>query len=165
MKQQRTSTGLEPTLAHAFARTEYRIRHDSGPAVVRIGERLPAGLQRACRGRAWAILTAFNPGAQLAEPQTNARSDRALVRRLRALRPAMLLRSVHRDPQRRWPDESGWWLCPIALEQACRIGREYGQLAVVAGGPGGRAEIFECRADERHNANANDSTLDPGATS
>lgn len=154
-----------PQLTQAFAQTRYLIGTAHRVFELRIGDRPPLALRRAVRGRPWAILTAYNPGARLASMRRNRAADRRLRQRLVRLQPRLLARSIHKDPTGRWPDEAGWLICPIGRERARRIGREFGQVAIVAAGWGGRAEILECGPPGRDGATGLGPEITAGAGS
>lgn len=143
---------LDPELRLAFTRTEYQVWAPNRVDALKIGASTPLALARCCRGRCWAIVTARNPGASRSSQFRNRRADQRLVQRLQRLRPSLLWPTAHRDPSGHWPEERGWLFCPATLQSAVRIGREFGQMAVVLGRPGRPIEIAECFGRSRHNA-------------
>jgi hypothetical protein len=77
----------------------------------------------------FAILTACNPGSQLLAESENRARNAALKSQLllcsRLLRPAFSC-----SPQGDW-QEPGFWALDIAWEQALRLGRAFGQNALI----------------------------------
>lgn len=139
-----SSTGeLDQGLREAFLVTCYQVCFNHRWHPVSVGRPLPRPLVRLCAGRPWAIVTAFNPGARRIPDAANRHRDCALLRCLRSLRPAALLRTRHVDPSRVWPDEAGWWFCPAPVIRTCRIARQFGQLGLVAGNASGAARLIE----------------------
>lgn len=141
----------ESDLDAAFEQTDYLVLDRGRVHPVRAGCPTPPALARKCRGRSWAIVTADNPGATRRSEIRNRCAEKRLYGLLARMRP-LLLPTVHRSRNDTWPDEHGWLFCPAPPELASRIGRCFGQLAVVVGGPGRRAEIAECFGRSRHNA-------------
>jgi hypothetical protein len=134
-------------LATAFAAAEYLVEAGDETLRVRIGRRHPR-LDARTGGRAWALVTAFNPGARRQPEAANHAADAALARRLRRRRPDVLLRCRNRDPAGRWPDEPGWLFAPATAAEADRVGREFGQAAVVYARAGEPASLrFADRRD------------------
>jgi hypothetical protein len=131
------------TIQAAFAATDYLVETGAGTIRVRIGRRHAALDDRLGR-LPWAIVTAFNPGARRRPASDNRKADAALRRRLEARAPAVLLRTRHRDPDREWPDEAGWLFAPADAEGAERLGREFGQVAVVHGPADAPAALRSC---------------------
>lgn len=141
----------DSALAAAFEQTDYLVLDQHHLYSVRTGCPTPPGLTRKCRGRSWAIVTADNPAAIRASGIRNRRAGQRLYRMLSRTRP-LLLPTMHRSRDGSWPDEFGWLVCPAPPAKAVRIGRIFGQLAVVIGGPGRCAEIAECCVLRRHNS-------------
>jgi hypothetical protein len=131
------------TLQAAFAATDYLVETEAGTIRVRIGRRHPSLDDRLGR-LPWAIVTAFNPGARRWPASDNRGADAALKRRLAAGAPTVLLRTRHRDPDREWPDEAGWLFAPADAVDAERLGREFGQVAVVHGRADAPAALRTC---------------------
>ncbi|WP_040778800.1 DUF3293 domain-containing protein [Calidithermus timidus] len=92
-------------------------------------------------GRAFAIITAHNPGSQPLPAEENARRHRELERLLReggyGLTP-----SVNRSPEGDWLEE-GFAVLGIGLEEALAVGRRFGQNAIVYG-EGERVALAWC---------------------
>jgi hypothetical protein len=149
-RQHRDSS--ESKLRAAFEQTDYLTLDRGRVYCIRPGRPTPLVLTRKCRGRSWAIVTADNPGASRASGLDNRAAGRRLHRMLTRMRPLVLLSTLHNDRSGIWPDEQGWLICPVAPALAMRIGRSFGQLAVVVGGPRRRAEIADCSGRSRHNA-------------
>jgi len=135
----------------AFAGTRYLVTARDCHYRLRIGAPTPPAIARRCRGRSWAIVTADNPGAEIAANARNRNAGKRLACCLERLRPMLLLATVHRDPRGVWPDEHGWLFSPATPELATRIGRRFGQIAIVTGRPGQCVEVTECSGHSRHN--------------
>lgn len=151
------SDSTQHGLAEAFRATRYVVESGAASFEVRIGYRHDE-LDRTIGGQRWGIVTAYNPGASRHTRAFNRQADAELERRLRSAAPEVLMRTVHRDPGRNWPDEAGWLFSvddPRTLEAlAC----EFGQVAVVIGEPGKPAALHFLRPDHP------DTDLENGST-
>ncbi|ADV67376.1 DUF3293 domain-containing protein [Deinococcus maricopensis] len=96
----------------------------------------------AAGGRAWAVVTAWNPGGQLASAEVNARADGALREQVDALGVPSRV-AVNGDG--RWR-EASLLLEGARLRDAVALGRHFGQAAVVFG-VGARAALVWCGPD------------------
>jgi hypothetical protein len=133
------------SLRAAFAATDYLVDTGHGPVRVRVGERHEQ-LDSRLGGESWAIVTAFNPGARRSSASANDHADQALASRLAARSPQVLLRSRHVDPAGDWPVEWGWLFAPAQADEADRIGRAFGQAAIVHALAGEPATLRFCGA-------------------
>jgi hypothetical protein len=121
-------------LTTAYRATEYRFRGDDHEGVVRIGERclwLEALLQRASM-TTWAYITACNPNSiELSDMDNAARMGelRSEVQQLKL--PYLPGKAI--DPTAKWPAEPSLLILGISLDDAVKLGRRFGQLALVAG--------------------------------
>ncbi len=135
-------------LAKAYAATRYVIRpHPCTGGVeqiLRAGALHPAlDAMLAARGYpGWAFLTAWNPGSQRRSHEENRRAQERLE--------AQLLAGGWRVVPALGEADDGSW-CEQSLfvpglprEEAGRFGRAYGQVAVLVGRTGGRAELLFC---------------------
>lgn len=91
--------------------------------------------------RDWAFLTAWNPQGAVLAPGRNAQRQRGLRRSLRGVR--LLL------PGAGWADDATWCeasllAVPLSSSRAMRLGRQFGQLAVLVGTRGGSARLAWC---------------------
>lgn len=134
------ATDLDPALLDAFLATEYQVVDDDARLSLTIGRRHPK-LDQRLRRHPWAILTAFNPGAKQLPDETN-QHRHSLLQAASAVAGLESLPTINRAPDHSWPDEHGLLLLapdrPWLLMQA----RRFGQLAVVAGEPGGQALLW-----------------------
>jgi hypothetical protein len=127
-------------LLQAFLQTDYRVLPRTDALGVVIGDYHPQ-LDEIIEQRDWAILTAFNPGASVDEPDANEHRHQQL---LAAIADAGLdfLPACNRDPAGRWPDEPSLLMIGAEAEWLIALARRLGQLALVAGRPGRIAELW-----------------------
>ncbi len=136
---------LENETIDAFLLTEYRVMIDCGltecTASVFIGAPCPV-LQARLGGRAWCIITPFNPGARASGPAENIAAMQKLELQLRNINPDSMFRSVNRDPSGEWPDEPGWLFTWNEPRQVHDLAAEFGQLGVVCAEGGRTPELW-----------------------
>ncbi len=139
---------IDPALAEAYRRTAYLI--DAGPArfEIRHGRHHPgwdAFISREAPGLTdWAMITAWNPRSE--RPADEAQNREAHARLERALRAAgaRVFSGEGRGDDGTWPAEPTWTAVGLSREEALRLGRDFGQHAIVVGHVGGPARIVLC---------------------
>ena len=91
----------------------------------------------------WAFITAWNPASVLLSRAAND-SRQAALRRAVAARGYSALegRGIGADPA--WDPEPSLLVLGISRGDAVRLGRTFGQLAIVAGQRGGRSRLVPC---------------------
>lgn len=89
----------------------------------------------------WVWVTADNPGAVLDGAERNAAAQSVLLARLARWGLNVMPMSAVADAGD-WPVEYGYLCCGVGVSKARRIGREFGQLAVLAGTRKGRVRII-----------------------
>ena len=130
MTSDRSCSDLEAV----FRATTYRAKTEAGDFELRIGgehavfDAFLAAHDATC----WAIVIACNPGAQIRSERENAAALRLLREHADALGLPWYPVSNHADDDK-WPVEYGVLLLGASLDGACRLAREFGQLACVAG--------------------------------
>ncbi|WP_426754913.1 DUF3293 domain-containing protein [Myxococcus sp. Y35] len=139
-------------LTKAYAATRYVVRPHACTRgveqILRAGALHPAlDATLAARGhREWAFLTAWNPGSQWRSNEENRRAQERLVAQLIAggwvVAPAL-----GEADDGSWCEQS-LFVPGLPREEAGRFGRAYGQVAVLVGRTGGRAELLFC--EEAH---------------
>jgi hypothetical protein len=130
-------------LVRAFRATLYRVQ---GPPAftVRCGQP-SAALRRWMRSAAAtnaAMLTAFNPGALPRSAAANRRAQARLLKDLRSLRPLGLRRGRNLAANGAWPPEDALWVLGPPLGLLQRLGRAYGQAALLYCGPSARPRLL-----------------------
>ena len=134
-----TGEDLDALIA-AFAAAEYLVEVGPKPIAVELGHPTTA-LDRILDGRAWAIVTAYNPDGRRQSNRRNETAHASLEACLDRIAPTARLPARNRDRAARWPDEPGWLFTPDDVTQADRLARRFGQRAIVAGGAGQRSEL------------------------
>lgn len=136
-----TPEGIEPS----FNATSYIVHLGNENIVLRIGEynqRLDTLLEEANQ-QTWAWITAANPGAQQVSEKVNA----ARFREMLALVSHQKLKYLAADAvpdSPGWPIEPGLFIFGIPLESALDIGRQFGQLAILAGSKNRVPQLHYC---------------------
>lgn len=111
---------------YGTARERFRLSPTRGPA--------PSW---GAAGHSWAVVTAWNPGAQAQPEPANEAAHRKLQDRTAHLR---CLSAINGEGD--W-QEDALLLLDLSLPQAVKLGREFGQAAVLFGA-GGRAALVWC---------------------
>lgn len=116
----------------AYRAAEYRVLGVAAPFTLRLGEASLAlrDCHRAHNVDCSAFITAWNP---LGVPTSSADNDAAqasLAARLR-LRGYRFVEGRGEDPQQEWPPEPSLLVLGIELDDACRLGQEVGQNALL----------------------------------
>ena len=111
-------------LAQAYRATTYLgFPDDNERWQIRIGEQAPiAGPM--------AYVTSDNPGSQRLSPEANRRRRIGFSSELETL-DAELIPATSVADDDNWPDEQGFWIRPVALDEALQIARRYDQNAIV----------------------------------
>jgi len=120
-------------LEQVYLDTVYRV---SGPFCVldlRIGVRSPAldRLLHRLGVRDWVFVTAWNPSSRAQPGWRNRARQARLARALRGLHICLPGLGLPRDS--RWQPEHSLFAAPVSAGRARRLGRRFGQNAVVAG--------------------------------
>lgn len=122
-------TTLPPELVEAYRKAAYEV-HAEPPFTLRVDDPSPAlaSLHAALGVHASAFITAHNPGEEL-EPAENETRQAALEAHVRR-RGFPMIPGVGRDDAGTWAEASVLVL-GISREEACALGREYGQNAIL----------------------------------
>ena len=137
---------LGQPLIELYERTRYEAHLPAGTLVLRHGERA-AALDALLEPDApeWAFITAWNPGSRRLSRPENERRQRELVRslsgRYRLYPGAGVGEATGREA---WPAELSVLVLGIPLGEALSHGREWGQLAILAGARGEHARVILC---------------------
>jgi hypothetical protein len=131
-----------PELERAYRATAYRVEGPDGRFSIHIGQTCPEldALLTLTHTTTWAYITACNPrSVPTADAQNQAR-QRELEERVRARFRFYRGEGVGDDGK--WPPEPSLLVLGIDGDTAARLGREFGQHAVVVGTLGGAAELL-----------------------
>jgi uncharacterized protein DUF3293 len=91
----------------------------------------------------WAYVTAFNPGSRVIPDEMNRARHQELCVAVRALR-VHVLEGHGAGIDGDWPLEISLLVVGITLDHARALGRQFGQLAIVAGRVGEPARLVPC---------------------
>ena len=143
----------EPTrtlgeLELAYRRTDFRVAERGWDFVLRIDE--PSSVLALCHEAFGvtrsAYLTAWNPRSEPTALEINQSAQRALEAELTAAGFSWL-RGEGVDPSGQWPGEPSVLVLGIAAEDAARLGRAYGQNAIVVAGRDAVARLVMVEAN------------------
>lgn len=126
-----------------YKATTYQVYLPGGVVRLRLGQPCPvlAGWMEENGCRKFAIVTAYNPGSQKLDPTLNAE-------RQAQLECDLLEGNYEPYAGENLADDSAWlaeetcFIPDIAPEDACALGEEYGQNAVVVGGSDAVAHLL-----------------------
>jgi hypothetical protein len=146
--------GSDSALWNAYRETLFEAATPFGSVCIRVGEGEPTldrllGLYGA---RSWCFITAANPASKPLDPATNRARNQELRRALEALALPALFHGAGRSPRGDWEPEPSLLALGVECAEALRLGRAFGQNAVVWGRAGGVAELIDCRGDASRSA-------------
>ena len=134
---------MNASLHEVYAAADYCVQLPDGELILHIGKADAAadarlGAAGVCTH--WAIVTPCNPVHRGIDAAANAADLVAFNHELQQC-GARRLPAVNRDPTGRWPDEPGCLLLDPDQDQAERLGRHYGQRAIVRGRIGAAPQL------------------------
>lgn len=133
---------LDQRLVEAYYHTSYQVSAMPFPAI-RIGRLDPllADWLEERHFQSFVFITAWNPFSRLRSLRENKRRNNQLRADL-----STLARAVHSGvgigDNNDWPPEESFWALDIDAEEAVRLGRKYGQNALVWWEKGGLPELW-----------------------
>lgn len=137
--------GMEEARLEAYRRTRFVVDTPTGRLCLRVGRRC-VELDDLLAGHSvttWAYVTAFNPGSRLLPAEENSVRQHELERSVAGLGLASYPGEGIADDSR-WPPEPSLLVLGIRRNDAVRLGRQFGQLALVYGELGQEAELIVC---------------------
>jgi hypothetical protein len=119
-------------LLAAYLATHYKVTGTARPFVLRVGQPSAelAALHRASGVNCSAFITAWNPRSVATSEDLNRASQRRLESQLTAM-SLTFLAGIGEDPAGVWPGEPSALVLGLARSEAERVGRTFGQLAIV----------------------------------
>jgi hypothetical protein len=132
-------------LQRAYLNTTYWVQARPEPIGFRIGERNRA-LDRLLSARQvqhWAFVTAWNPGSRRVRTLHNVARQARLLRELKS-QGYKWLDALGQSDGDDWPAEPSVLVFGMHVHQALRLGRRFGQHAVVTGKRGGKPILCWC---------------------
>ncbi len=119
-------------LIASYLQTDYQITINNDPISLQINHYSPqlAQLLKTAQQPYGAIISAYNPRSQLQNDENNARAHRLLQDYLSNWNYAIAA-SLHKDLLGKWPIEKGFFVIGLNLENACLIGQQFNQNAIV----------------------------------
>ena len=136
---------VSDTLLEAYRKTAFNVDTPKGRLSLRIDEHCLA-LDDVLTDQGvstWAYVTAFNPGSTRLRDAENAARQHELESTIANLGiPSFPGEGI--DDNGQWPPEPSFLILGIGRGDAVRLGRQYGQFAVVFGELGRPAELVRC---------------------
>ena len=125
---------MKAELLEAYLQTTFRADTPRGAIEVRVGRRNQTlDLLLSENGsRGWAYITAFNPNSDRRSQGENIRRHKLLRGEIRR-RGFRILEGEGVGADRKWPPEKSFLVLGISKEEASRLGRTFGQRAIVVG--------------------------------
>jgi hypothetical protein len=129
-------------LLAAYIAAHYKVTGAPTPFVFRVGHRSAelAALHLANGVNCSAFITAWNPWSETRSDRINHVSQQRLESELTAM-GLTLVSGIGEDPSGEWPAEPSLLVLGISRSDAERVGRNFGQLAVVWSGESAIAEL------------------------
>ena len=125
---------IDPALVQAYRETEYRVL-GAHAMVLRLdvhSDRL-VSLHQAFLVECSVFITAYNPYSQRADLEVNIRRQSELAELLES-RGLVVFQGIGRHPGGRWAGEPGFLVPGMPLDEACDIGRQFRQNAIICCG-------------------------------
>ena len=123
-------------LVMAYRRTLFRVFDPEGEFVMKVDVFCPELMR--CHARhdvqTSAFITAWNPGSYVQPDVVNAAAQKRLHAALTE-GGYPIIEGQGEDPDGNWVPEASFLVLGIGEADACRLGREFGQIAVVFAGP------------------------------
>jgi hypothetical protein len=136
---------MNDALFAAYRNTSFYADTLRGRLCLRVGRASPEidALLAAYGVRTWAYVTGVNPGSILLTPDENEERHQRLELEVRRRGYTSFPgEGIGDDDQ--WPPERSLLILGIGRDEAIRLGREFGQRAVVYGEEGGAAMLLPC---------------------
>ena len=130
-----SESAISSDLIEAYRATDYHVDAET-PFVLTVGQASPAlgQLYSKHRCQCAAYVTASNPFSQVTNDADNQRRHAELVEELKN-RSLHFVEGMGRDSRGQWPGEASCLVLGLSLEAAKKLGRHYGQNALVWCGP------------------------------
>jgi Protein of unknown function (DUF3293) len=140
------SSGSGDLLA-AFLAAHYKVTGTAQPFVLRLGHRSAelASLHLANGANCSAFMTAWNPQSVIRSEADNRASQKRLESELAAI-GVRLVTGSGEDPTGVWPGEPSVLAVGISRSEAERVGRKFGQRAIVWSGESAIPELIDLAA-------------------
>ena len=137
------STGCDRLLA-AFLAAHYKVSGTARPFVLRVGHPSAelAAVHLAHGVNCSAFITAWNPGS-VSRPEAINRASQARLESELAASGATLLAGIGEDPAGVWPGERSVLAVGISRSDAERVGREFGERAILWSGESAIPELID----------------------
>ena len=127
-----SETSVPDALIHAYQSTSYRVVSCRDPFILRVGvpSKALSELFQESGCRSAVFITADNPFGQMLSAKANAMRQERLANRLAALTEHVLEGEGQGD-DKTWPPETSFLALGIGRDQACALGSQFEQNAIV----------------------------------
>ena len=136
---------MDKSLEAAYRATHFVVEDPRWSGEILVGE-LTLELDDFLRDQGfsdWAYITAYNPRSELLSDDVNQARHNDLIQML-DVDEIPWLSGVGRNPDGSWPADPSVLVWGIDRATAVKIGRTFGQNAIVCGTLGGQAELVAC---------------------
>jgi len=137
-------------LLATYLAAHYKVTGTAKPFVLRVGHRSAelASVHLANGAKCSAFITAWNPRSVVRSEADNRASQKRLESDLAAI-GVTLVAGIGEDPARLWPGEPSVLAVGISRSEAERVGREFGQRAIVWSGESAIPELIDLAVPRR----------------
>ena len=127
-----SQSSVSAALVEAYHATSYRVFLDDRPFDLRVGQYSDAlgSLYQATRTCTAVFVTAENPFSLTFSTVENCASQRLLAQQLSAL-TEHIFEGAGQGHDEVWPPEASFLALGISREQACALGQQFGQNAII----------------------------------
>lgn len=127
-----SQSSVPSVLVEAYRATNYHVFLDGKPFVLRVGQHSEAldSLYHDTQTRTAVFITAENPFSLTMSPAENGASQKRLAQKLSSLTEHIFEGTGQGDDET-WPPEASFLALGVNREQACTLGRQFGQNAIV----------------------------------
>lgn len=131
------------SLRDHYLRTTYRVTEVDPAIDIRIGQPSPQldALLDKHAARCWAFITAWNPGSKKLDAIENQRRQAALEAEVKQ-GGYVFYRGAGVPDEKGWEQEESLLIVGVEREIAVKLGKKYGQAAIVIGKVGALAELI-----------------------
>ena len=131
------------SLRDHYLRTAYRVTGVTPAIDIRIGEPCPPldALLDKHATRNWAFITAWNPGSKKLDAGENQRRQATLEAEVKQ-DGYVFYRGAGVPDEKDWDPEESIFIMAIGKEAAVRLGRKFGQAAIVVGDRSAPAQLI-----------------------
>ncbi len=152
-------------LEDAYRKTTYEAETELGKVEIHVGH-VTANIDKLLEThncKTWAFITAANPESKPLSPEENESRNAELLAKIRQ-KPWVSYPGLGRSQDSLWQPEESFFVLGISLSDACKLGVEFGQNAIVFGAAKSPAELVWCNEYESGISSSAPQALDANIT-